>query len=172
MAAKAKKERKKTNKGSGEKIEMAMLLGGYDFGVVALVMILSLFGVAMVFSAGYYETINFSEPDPTYYLRRQLFFVATGAFLMFLAANINYRVYSKTYWFAALISLASLVVVMVMGVTVNNAQRWIDLGFIRITPSEFSKVFMIIFSAGFLAKNPKNIKTVKGLAVLYRDNKR
>ncbi len=142
------------------------LFKGYDFGVVVLVLMLSLFGVAMVFSAGYYETINFAEPDPTYYLRRQLFFVGSGLVLMFIAANFDYNIYKNTYWLAALVSLGLLAVVMVMGVSVNNAQRWIDLGFIRITPSEFSKVLMIIFTAGFLAKNPRNIKTIKGLAVL------
>lgn len=142
------------------------VFGRYDFGVVALVLILSLFGVAMVFSAGYYETINFPEPDPLYYLRRQLFFVATGFALMIIFANINYRLYRKTYWLAAFVSLGLLALVMVIGISVNNAQRWIDLGFIRITPSEFSKVFMIVFTSGFLASNPRNIRTIKGLAVL------
>lgn len=147
--------------------ELREVLGGYDFGVVALVVILSLFGVAMVFSAGYYETINFSEPDPLYYLRRQLFFVATGLVIMFFFANVNYRVYRYTYVITAIISLALLIVVMIVGTSVNQAQRWIDLGFIRITPSEFSKVLMIMFTSGFLASNPKGVKTIRGVAVLF-----
>ena len=57
---------------------LGRVVSGYDFGVVVLVIVLSLFGVAMVFSAGYYQTINTSDPDPTYYLFRQLFFVLTG----------------------------------------------------------------------------------------------
>lgn len=153
-----------------EKIDTGRTLGDiinqYDFGVVALVLILSLFGAVMVFSAGYYETINFTEPDPLYYLRRQLFFVLSGLGLMVAAANFNYHHYQKTYWIAAFISVGLLVLVMLIGTTVNSAQRWIDLGFVRITPSEFSKVFMIIFTAGFLASNPKNIRTIKGLAIL------
>ena len=146
--------------------EILATLGGYDFGVVALVVILSLFGVAMVFSAGYYETINFSDPDPLYYLRRQLFFVVSGLVIMFIFANLNYRIYKSTYVLTALISLAMLVIVMFIGTSVNQAQRWIDLGFIRITPSEFSKVLMIMFTSGFLASNPKAVRTIKGLAVL------
>ena len=175
MAANSKQKKERNTETKADKREsrkafmgeLGEVLGGYDFGVVALVLILSLFGVAMVFSAGYYETINFPEPDTLYYLRRQLFFVATGFAIMMTFANINYRIYSKTYWLLALVSIALLVLVMVMGITVNNAQRWIDLGFIRITPSEFSKVFMIIFTSCFLASNPKNIKTIKGLAVLF-----
>ena len=158
----AKRESRKESRG-----ELGGVLGAYDFGVIVLVLILSLFGVAMVFSAGYYETINFTEPDPLYYLRRQLFFVVTGFGIMMGLANINYRIYSKLYWIAAFVSIGMLVLVMLMGITVNNAQRWIDLGFIRITPSEFSKVFMIVFTSCFLASNPNNIKTIKGLAVLF-----
>ena len=156
----------KAEKRAARRREIGDALGGYDFVVVALVVILSLFGVAMVFSAGYYETINFSEPDPLYYLRRQMFFVVTGLAIMFLFANLNYRLYKNTYVFAAILSLAMLGIVMLVGTSVNQSQRWIDLGFIRITPSEFSKVLMIMFTSGFLASNPKAVKSIKGLAVL------
>ncbi len=162
--ADAKAEKRAARRESWREIGDA--LGGYDFVVVALVVILSLFGVAMVFSAGYYETINFSEPDPLYYLRRQMFFVVTGLAIMFLFANLNYRLYKNTYVFAAILSLAMLGIVMLVGTSVNQSQRWIDLGFIRITPSEFSKVLMIMFTSGFLASNPKAVKSIKGLAVL------
>lgn len=175
MASKTKESRVRKKESRAAKRESSRVftgehgevLGGYDFGVVALVLILSMFGVAMVFSAGYYETINFTEPDPLYYLRKQMLFVAAGFVLMMFFANINYRVYSKIYGILAIVSIGSLILVMIMGITVNNAQRWIDLGFTRITPSEFSKVLMIIFTSCFLAANPKNIRTVKGLAVLF-----
>ena len=62
--------------------------------------------------------------------------------------------------------MAMLGIVMLVGTSVNQSQRWIDLGFIRITPSEFSKVLMIMFTSGFLASNPKAVKSIKGLAVL------
>lgn len=162
--AAARLEKKAARKASRQ--ELVAMLGGYDFGVVALVVILSLFGVAMVFSAGYYETINFSEPDPLFYLKRQFFFVATGLFIMFIFANLNYRIYRRIYVLTAVVSLAMLVIVMLVGTSVNQAQRWIDFGFIRITPSEFSKVLMIMFTSGFLASNPNAVKTIKGLAVL------
>jgi len=57
---------------------LGRVVSGYDFGVVALVIVLSLFGVAMVFSAGYYQTINTAHPDPTYYLVSSLYGSAPG----------------------------------------------------------------------------------------------
>ena len=59
-----------------------------------------------------------------------------------------------------------LILVKVAGVSVGGARRWINLGFFRITPSEFSKIFVIIFTASYLVRDPRNIRTLKGLAVL------
>ena len=146
---------------------LGRVVGGYDFAVVVLVVMLSLFGVAMVFSAGYYQTINSTDPDPTYYLFRQLFFVLTGFFILLVVANIDYHVYMKFADAIMLVSLALLVVVMVLGTSVNNAQRWISIAGVRITPSEFSKVAMIVFTSVFLAKDPDNIRTFRGLFVLF-----
>ena len=145
---------------------LSRVLSRYDFVVVLLVILLSCFGIAMVFSAGYYQTINSAEPDPTYYLFRQAFFVASGLVIMLIVANIDYHKYSRLANIIMLLSIGSLVVVMAVGSSVNNAQRWINLGFIRITPSEFCKVAMIIFTSCYLAKDPDNIRTAKGLGVI------
>lgn len=145
---------------------LSRVVSGYDFGVVVLVVMLSLFGVAMVFSAGYYQTINAAQPDPTYYLFRQLFFVILGFFFMLVVANIDYHAYRKLAGLIAAGSLLLLILVMLIGITVNDSQRWINIFGIRITPSEFSKVAMIIFTSCFLVNDPSNIRTLKGLGVL------
>ena len=141
-------------------------LGGIDLVVLTTVVLFSLFGVAMVFSAGYYQTINTSNPNPLYYLMRQGLFVVTGWVLMLFAANVDYHIYEKTGPAFLALSILLLVLVLVIGQNVNGAVRWINLGFIRITPSEFSKIFVIIFTASYLVRDPRNIRTLKGLAVL------
>ncbi len=141
-------------------------LGGIDLVVVTAVILFSLFGVAMVFSAGYYQTINTSNPNPLYYLMRQGIFVVTGWILMFAASGLDYHIYEKTGGAFLALSIILLVLVLVIGQNVNGAVRWINLGFIRITPSEFSKIFVIIFTASYLVRDPRNIRTLKGLAVL------
>ena len=141
-------------------------LGGIDLVVLTTVILFSLFGVAMVFSAGYYQTINTSNPNPLYYLMRQGIFVVTGWVLMLIAANVDYHLYEKTGAAFLALSILLLVLVLVIGQNVNGAVRWINLGFFRITPSEFSKIFVIIFTASYLVRDPRNIRTLKGLAVL------
>ena len=141
-------------------------LGGIDLVVLTTVILFSLFGVAMVFSAGYYQTINTSNPNPLYYLMRQGIFVVTGWVLMLIAANVDYHLYEKTGAAFLALSILLLVLVLVIGQNVNGAVRWINLGFFRITPSEFSKIFVIIFTASYLVRDPRNIRTLKGLVVL------
>ena len=143
---------------------LSRVVSGYDFGVVVLVIVLSLFGVAMVFSAGYYQTINTAHPDPTYYLFRQMLWVGTGLFVMLIVANIDYHIYMKVSYLIVLVSVALLVLVILTSSTVGGAQRGIRG--IGVTPSEFSKVAMIVFTSCFLIRNPSNIRTVKGPFVL------
>ncbi len=122
---------------------LGRVVSGYDFGVVALVIVLSLFGVAMVFSAGYYQTINTAHPDPTYYLVRQLIWVGSGLFVMLIIANFDYHYYTKLSYLIVGVSVVLLVLVIMTSSTVGGAQRGIRG--IGVTPSEFSKVAMIVF---------------------------
>ena len=140
--------------------------GPSDAVVTIMVVLLSLFGAAMVFSAGYYQTINTSNPNPFYYLIRQGIFVVSGWFLMYLASRFDYHRYEKFGMLFLAVSIILLVLVLVIGQNVNGAVRWINLGFFRFTPSEFSKIFIIIFTSVYLVRDPKNIRSVKGLFVL------
>ncbi len=155
-----------SGKGSFRSGRIAGWFSGFDRVVAASVVLLSLFGVAMVFSAGYYQTINSTNPNPTFYLFRQLFFVVTGWVIMIFFANFDYRIYMKFTYPALLVSIGMLVLVLAVGSSVNNAQRWISIFGFRITPSEISKVLMIIFTSTFLAADPDNIRTLKGLGAL------
>ncbi len=150
----------------GIRARLLDITGGTDPVVIGMVLLFSIFGIAMVFSAGYYQTINISNPNPFYYLMRQGFFVATGLVLLAIFASIDYHIYAKLDAVAAIISIGMLVLVLVIGENVNGAVRWINLGFFRFTPSEVSKMLMIIFTSAYLVRNPRNIRTLKGLGVL------
>ena len=141
-------------------------IGGVDLVVLVTVVLFSLFGTAMVFSAGYYQTINTSHPNPFYYLIRQGGFVVTGWILMYLSSRVDYHILGKLGSVFLAVSIGLLVLVLVIGQNVNGAVRWINLGFFRFTPSEFSKIFVIIFTSAYLIKDPRNIRTFKGLFVL------
>lgn len=52
------------------------------------------------------------------------------------------------------ITLAALLAVELLGAVRGGSQRWLDLGIIRLQPSEFMKPFMILAAARFYAMLP------------------
>lgn len=160
----AKKKVKTVSKGNSA---VGKLIGSYDMTILGMVLILSIFGVAMVFSAGYYSTVNSTNPNPLYFLMRQSFWVVTGLLILLVVANFDYHKYYKLANILAIASIVMLLLVLAMGIEVNGARRWLGYGSFRITPSELSKLFMIIFTSVFVAQNKNNVKTQRGLLILF-----
>ena len=76
---------------------------------------------------------------------KHLSFVVLGVIIIFLLSVINEQKLFKISPIIFLFSLISLLLVPLIGVEVNNAQRWIDLYFLpRFQPIELVKPFLII----------------------------
>ena len=135
-----------------------------DYKIVVTVLMLTAFGVLMVLSAGYYSTINSVNPDPYLYLKKQGAYAVAGIAIMFFVAKLDYHKYMKYANFCLVISIVLLCLLFTpLGLEVNNAVRWIHIvGGINITPSEISKLAMIIFTSAFYAKDPGRIHDMLG----------
>ncbi|MGN0673569.1 MAG: FtsW/RodA/SpoVE family cell cycle protein [Anaerovoracaceae bacterium] len=122
--------------------------------IVIAVIALTCFGIVMVFSAGFYSAVSVENSDPYQLLKKQTFFAVTGFGLLVAAANYDYHKYSRRGNLIAAFSLALLLLLFTpLGVKVNGATRWLYLG-MRITPSEISKVCMILWTAVYFARYP------------------
>lgn len=133
-----------------------------DKWIFYMVIALLCFGIVMVFSAGYYSTLATTR-NPYQFLVKQGIFGILGIFLLLFFSNFDYHRLAKHYWIIAFISIFLLFLLMTpLGVTVNFATRWIVFFGIRITPSEISKLAMIIFTAAFLAEKPVRARKFSG----------
>lgn len=139
---------------------------GFDTGVIITVIALCVFGILMVYSASYYTTTSISD-NPYYYLIRQLIWAGSGFVILVAAANFDYHKYYRYANILIVISIALLLMVLAFGINVNGATRWIGFGAFRITPSEFSKLFVIIWTSVFLARDPNNIHDKRGVLILF-----
>lgn len=93
------------------------------------------------------------------YVKTQAISAALGLIAMTIISKIDYRIYKKFYLLAYLASIVLLVAVMVIGKEANGAKRWIYITkSLSFQPSEFVKLFMIIFFATILTKNKDNLK--------------
>lgn len=118
-------------------------LKDYNFRLLALVVIAVITGIIVINSAD----SNFTS--------RQIIGAVLGLFAMLFISVVNYDFVCKFYSVLYIMNLVLLALVPLVGVNVNSATRWINIGGdggIQFQPSEFSKQFMIIFIATFLAK--------------------
>lgn len=94
--------------------------------------------------------------------------VLPGLFLFFLFANLSLnwiRRLSILGWVAMIILNASLLVPSI-GVEVNGAKRWLDIGIARIQPAEFLKLALLVCIATILFKLGKNINRLQSLLLI------
>lgn len=138
-----------------------------DFAVIILTVVLTIFGVIMVFSASYYKSIN-DTGSPYSYLWKQLFFAISGFVIMYMFSKIDYHLLKKLNRIIAAGSLALLALVIIPGVgtTVNGSTRWLNFGPMTIMPGEVAKVAVICFLASYFSDNVDKIKTFKGIVTL------
>ena len=117
-----------------ESMDRSLFVGLVLLGLVGVVMIYSATRTALV-NAGY---------NPHYYLERQGIFVVAGIVIMYGISRIDYRrleILATPLYVVALFALAG---VFVAGQSALGAQRWYNLGFIQVQPSEFTVLVIIL----------------------------
>ena len=130
--------------------------------MAALVLALSLFGVVMVFSASYYTSL--SKYGYAYeYLKQDAMWVGLGWIAFIFFAHFDYHFLKLAAWPALGAGLVLLLLLFTpLGVTLNNATRWLDFGFFTVMPGEIIKFSLIIWIAMFLGNDPEKIKHKEG----------
>ena len=114
----------------------------FNIRLVIWVMLLTILGINVIASA----------TDSDIYEKKQVLGFILGLFIMVAAALFSYRFVLRFYWLLYLLNLGLLVWVKYGGAYRMGATRWIDLGFFQLQPSEFSKLFLILFFAKYLHK--------------------
>ncbi len=107
-----------------------------------LVLVVAVFGLSLptVYSA----TLAAGHDQAWHTVQRQLAWFAVGLLALLLVNTLDYHQFPQltrtAYWCA----VVGLVVVLAVGREVNGARSWLELGPIRMQPSEFAKVAVIL----------------------------
>jgi rod shape determining protein RodA len=89
--------------------------------------------------------------SPDHYVVRQGIFAAVGAVLLVGAIALDVQVLRRLKRPLYGLVVAPLVLVLFAGAATRGSQRWLDLGAFQFQPSEFGKLFLVLFLAAFLA---------------------
>ena len=120
-----------------------------DLPFLLLVVLLTLVGLLMMFSASYARA-NWDTGDSAYYFRRQAYFAVGGLAAMLIVGRLNYFIWFRTAMLILGVSILLLALVPLMGVRVNGAKRWLKLG-IQFQPSDVAKLGMILAFAAMMS---------------------
>jgi cell division protein FtsW len=127
----------------------------FDQPLVLSILTLLAIGVVMVGSTSVAVAEKYGVGD-WHFLIRHLVFVLLGLALATGVQWLNLALLEKADRLCLLAALALLAAVLVpgLGVTVNGATRWLDLGLFRFQVVEAVKLLMILYIAGYLARRP------------------
>lgn len=139
-----------------------MKKGKVDLILLLAVVLISIFGVIMIYSASYVWA-EYKFNDPFKFLKNQAVFFSIGLVLLYIISKIDYMYYFKKANFFLISCFILLILVLIPGIgTVRNGSRsWFGIGSFGIQPSEFMKLALIIFTAKYLCVKEKDLKDVK-----------
>lgn len=128
--------------------------------LLIIVTLLILIGLAVLYSASTVTSYKNFDNTSYYFVHQLLYGALIGAGALYLCSRIDYHVWQKLIPLFVVISLVLLMLVKVPGIgfAANGATRWIDLGFVTFQPAEIAKLAIILYTAGWLAKQQTKIK--------------
>ncbi len=112
-----------------------------NWGMVLLIIATATVGFAMLYSAAG------GRLDP--WASRQAMRFSIGLSLMFVVALIDLRLWRQLSYPAYALGILLLIAVEFIGVSGGGAQRWIDLGVMRLQPSEVMKIALVMALARY-----------------------
>lgn len=130
------------------------MLRSYDYTLVLAPIILSIFGIVMIYSSSMVVAVDKYEGSPDLFFLKQLKWLILGIFVYIMVLLFPYKAYKrllKLIFVGAPILLGS---VLLFGKATNNAQSWI-FGF---QPAEFMKLGVIIYLAGVFSNKQAYIQ--------------
>lgn len=141
-----------------KKLNFKMVFTQSDITFLVLILILLVFGLAMLASASYATAINSAKTnfDGLYYIRKQFMATLLGVAAMFGISLVDYHFYQNTFvcYSILVVSYILNIYCMFKGISTAGASRWIQIPFLgQFQPSEIMKVAFIIVFAYIIAVN-------------------
>jgi len=139
-----------------ENITLGEKLRQFNWSLFVLMCLVLLLSLISLYSAGKpvcLDTVTtcnkFGGWHP--YAVSQLSKILLGLVVFFIVAFANIKTWLKNGYAIYLMALALVILVTFVGHTGMGAQRWINLGFIHIQPSEFIKIALVMALARYFA---------------------
>jgi cell division protein FtsW len=116
---------------------------------------LSVLGLVMVFSASSIYSLDVKGSSYAIFLR-QFIFLGLSIPMAWVLSRLSLAQWKTLARFGFISSVFLLLLVQIIGKSVNGNHNWISLGFVDVQPSEIAKFFMILWAGFMLAKQERS----------------
>ena len=141
-----------------EQLTFFQKLKSFDFVLIICVLILGLVSNLSMFSTDGGEFLYHTK---SHLIRFVVFFI-----LMVFLSFFNLRFWHSTAYLFYIIVLGFLIWASLYGVTASGSQRWINLYFINLQPSELMKISIIVCFARFFHREQiTNVSSLKNIII-------
>ena len=131
-------------------------LAMFDYLLILVVLILVALGVLFIYSS----SINSEGVSVTNEYIKQIIWASIGFGIMIFVTLYDYRKTESFTQYLYIFLIVLLIYTRIFGRYVNGAKSWIGIGEFGVQPSEFGKIFFILFLAKFLDES-KNMNQFK-----------
>ena len=140
-------------------------LAEYDQTLMWMTLLMLGLGVVMVYSASIAiaEASRASGYQASYYLVRHALFVGAGVMAALVAFQVPLRVWQQAAPWLFLVGAVLLALVLVPGIgrEVNGSKRWLSLYFVNLQPSEFMKLFVVLYAADYTVRKAVHMDSLR-----------
>ena len=127
------------------------ILAMFDYLLILVVLILVALGVLFIYSS----SINSEGVSVTNEYIKQIIWASIGFVIMIFVTLYDFRKTESFTPYLYVFLILLLVYTRSFGRYVNGAKSWIGIGEFGVQPSEFGKIFFILFLARFLDESKK-----------------
>jgi cell division protein FtsW len=128
----------------------------YDPTLAWAALLLLAIGLVMVYSASIAtaEASAYTGYRPWYFLARHALFVAAGLAAGLIAFQVPVKAWRALAPYLFVAGAALLIAVLVPGVgrAINGSKRWLTLGVLNLQPSEFMKLFVVLYASSYAVR--------------------
>jgi len=131
----------------------------YDRYLLLTTLGLVTIGLLMLASASVSVSDHFYH-NPFHFLIRQVSFLLLGLILAVLVLKFDLSIWQRFGGILLIMSILLLIVVLIPGIgrQINGSMRWIGIGPFGLQISEFAKLAVIIYMAGYLVRHEKLVR--------------
>ncbi|MFL3653708.1 MAG: putative lipid II flippase FtsW [Halioglobus sp.] len=141
--------------------------------LIMLTLALLLVGLVASTSASI-EYAEWHFQNPWFHSRRHFVYLVIGVVAAIASYCVKPQFWFLTGWWWLFGALALLILVLIPGVgrEVNGSQRWLPLGPFTLQPSEFAKLAVVVYLAGYMVRREHEVRNqwqgfLKPMAVLF-----